>query len=188
MKIKLTQQPKRNLFTLNQLKALPEQELVLNANGNLNPNSPLIVRQLPKKLKIDYNPPTPADIGPVLNYDNSPLFVGKPNIHDVAQGYVADCYFLASLAAIAFVREDIPPFFVSKQNPNYYMVRYQGNVEDHVFINADLGYSEDRIPPSGAIWVPMFEKSYAFYRMRANTYSSLNYGYPPLPQLGFTQQ
>src|ERR1035437_1619142 len=147
--LKLTKEPVKNSFTRDQLKTMPGYGLVLNEKGRLRTDSPLIVslKSLTQhNLKIDYSPPNPSDIGPVTNYDSSPLFGDPISIHDVAQGQIADCYYLASLAAIAFVRPDVTKYLIIKQSANKYMARYNGYngatfAEDHVFINADLGWN-----------------------------------------------
>ncbi len=54
---------------------------------------------------------------------------------------------------------------------------YRNGVESVVRVDADLSSVESAVSGSGGIWVPIFEKAYAFYRTASNTYASLNSGW-----------
>jgi hypothetical protein len=58
-------------------------------------------------LQVPYSVKQPTEVKPstsasfmAMYDDNLPLFCGSPNLADIAQGSIADCFFLASLLAI----------------------------------------------------------------------------------------
>ncbi len=132
---------------------------------------------------------------------------GIPLDTDIAQGDIADCYFLSSLGIVA---ERAPQRIQAMINPNgdgTYTVRFiDGKTADYVTVNSMLpvdsngmfvaaGYGSFASTSTNVLWPSLIEKAYAqlagegwsraYDGKTANSYDSLNYGQdiPSLAQI-----
>ncbi|MCK5945269.1 MAG: hypothetical protein KAI24_24990, partial [Planctomycetes bacterium] len=131
--------------------------------------------------------PQPLAGHSVLLMDKSaqPLFgPGGPSEDDVLQGAVGDCYFMAVLSAIAHQQPEEIRKMVTSLGDGSYAVRFFRNGQPcYVRVDGDLwttlgGAVQYAKPgPSGAIWVPIVEKAFAFFREGAGTFASINGGH-----------
>jgi hypothetical protein len=113
------------------------------------------------------------------NFSGNPLFVNGPQFNDIRQGENGDCYFLASLGALA---QNEPQDIVQAIAPlgdGTYAVRYYRNGQAvYLRIDGDLPVNGGslcyaRAGSQGQIWAPLMEKAYAFFRYGQNSYTSL---------------
>jgi len=120
------------------------------------------------------------------DFSDRPLFVGTPGIPDVRQGYIGDCYFLASLASLTLTDVHFIEQMVTELGDGTYAVRfYDDGSPQYVRVDAELptfsaaSYSlvYADTGPDGQIWVPIVEKAYAHFRYGLNTYASLQAGW-----------
>lgn len=115
-----------------------------------------------------------------------PLFSPDgPRMTDIIQGQVDDCYFLVALAAVAKVR----PSFITRHavdlGDGTFAVRFKGIFgEEYVRVDADLPTDSDTgvfisaARGNNSIWVPIWEKAFAFFRRNEGTYASIGSGNP----------
>jgi hypothetical protein len=130
---------------------------------------------------------------------------GAPSYNDVAQGYAADCYFLAALGQLAVQSpQTIENMFVDNGDGTYTVRFYNNGVADYVTVNSELPvnsqgqfvyagydqYGQPAIVNSGTnvLWVALAEKAYAQlaeegwsradHGAYANAYDSIGYGWP----------
>jgi hypothetical protein len=118
------------------------------------------------------------------NYADHPLFNGTPTYNDIAQGYVGDCYYLASLASLADSDPDILRQMIVSLGDGTYAVRfYRNNQEVYLRLDADLpiysgtSLSYAKITPDNEIWVALAEKAYCYFRYGQNSYDSISGGW-----------
>jgi Ca2+-binding RTX toxin-like protein len=106
-------------------------------------------------------------------YDANPLFgsTGNPSRDDINQGLLGDCYFLATLSAVAdkqpeLLRESI----VELGDGTYAVMFYENGSSRYYRVDNDLpakvgensaAYAQPGM--NGAIWVPLMEKAYAMH-------------------------
>jgi Ca2+-binding RTX toxin-like protein len=114
-------------------------------------------------------------------FSNRPLFsTGGPNIDDIDQNGLGDCYFLAGLGAVAKANPDrIRQHIVELgdgtfgvQFSNTY-IRLDGDLPTDTFgspVYAGLG-------TGGVLWAALMEKAFAYYRFNDSNYASLNGGW-----------
>jgi len=119
-----------------------------------------------------------------VSFASRPLFVDAPEYNDVAQGYLGDCYYLASLASIADTDPGIIRQTIAPMGDGTYAVRfYRNGQEVYLRIDADLPVTSGsclayaKLSPEGETWVPLLEKAYAYFRYGQNSYASLNGGW-----------
>jgi autotransporter passenger strand-loop-strand repeat protein len=100
--------------------------------------------------------------------DNAPLFApgGVPSVNDVNQGYLGDCYLLASLAEVAqFEPQDISSMFTVNGNGTFGVRFLIGGTPIYVTVNQQLPYysgSQTLIGNAAQdIWACLVEKAYA---------------------------
>ncbi|OWK43661.1 C2 family cysteine protease [Fimbriiglobus ruber] len=138
---------------------------------------------------------------------------GVPSYNDVAQGYAADCYFLASLGQLALQSpQEVESMFTNNGDGTYTVRFYENGVPDYVTVNSDLpvtssgtfayaGYYQYGQPTtvssgSNVLWVALAEKAYAQLAEEGwsradhgaydNSYDSINYGWPTTVQSQLT--
>jgi Calpain family cysteine protease/RTX calcium-binding nonapeptide repeat (4 copies) len=118
------------------------------------------------------------------DFSDNPLFSSAgPSPTDVRQGYVGDCYFMATLAAIARVNPDIIRQSVADLGDGTYAVRFRaGGLETYIRVDGDLPTSGNtpayaRLGAQGSTWVAILEKAFAYYRNGSGTYASLGGGW-----------
>jgi hypothetical protein len=129
---------------------------------------------------------------------------GVPGYNDVAQGNAADCYFLSSLGQIALQAPAAIQGMFTDNGDGTYTVRFFNNgVADYVSVDGELpvasdgafayaGYDQFGQPAAvggtNVLWVALAEKAYAQLAEEgwsradhgsfANSYDSINYGWP----------
>lgn len=143
----------------------------------------------------------PIDIGETHSSSSSsepsmgPLMGEGPQITDVNQGLVGDCYFMAAIASLAHQYEigmiqmslgNTPtnPLFnrlydlVVDLGDGTYAVQYKQNGAP-LYVRVDGAFSTSYAHPgsSGDLWALVMEKSYAYIHTGANSYASLNGGW-----------
>lgn len=117
------------------------------------------------------------------NFKSNPLFAsGGPSKDDVFQGSVGDCYYVASVAAIADANPEFIRRMVVDLGDGTYAVRFYRNaVPTFVRVDADLWVENGtpkyaKLGQEGSIWVPIVEKAYCFFRKQLSNYPSIASG------------
>jgi hypothetical protein len=118
------------------------------------------------------------------SFSKDPLFSANgPQANDVVQGNLGDCYYLASLAAIARtdpnqIRQDIVQL-----SDGSYMVRLDtgvSNVYEHIDsllpASAGGGLVYAQLGQGNSTWVAVMEKAFAVFRNGANSYANIGTG------------
>ena len=127
-----------------------------------------------------------ADAGMVYrNFSNKPLFADNgPVADDVNQGYLGDCYFLATLSSTAKVDANVIKQSVVELGDGTYAVKFVKNGSEVYYRvdgqlptwgNGALAYANTGTQNS--VWVAIMEKAYAFFRTGAGTYASIESGW-----------
>ena len=115
----------------------------------------------------------------VVTLTDRSLFGQGPTINDIVQGRLADCYWDAGLAGLAYVVPDRLEDTGVDLGDGTYLVRFiRNNTPSFVRVDSDFDLLNNISGPNGNIWGMVYEKAYAFFRKGANTYDSLNYGFP----------
>lgn len=122
----------------------------------------------------------PTDSGPLVNLGYPIWETGGPVITDINQGYLADCYFLAALGALANTvngRKYLQTILIPDPDvANGVICIYTRNgvqtrIHCDILVNNTTGNTS-----FNDLWPEIFEKTYALFRSGADTYASLNYG------------
>ena len=129
--------------------------------------------------------PTPTSYGRAwVDFSNRPLFVDGPQYDDIIQGYVGDCYYLASLASLADTDPNLMRQMITDLGDGTYAVRfYRDNQEVYLRLDGDLpvtggtSLAYARLTPDGETWVALAEKAYAYFRYGQNSYASISGGW-----------
>src|SRR6185369_8574214 len=123
------------------------------------------------------------------------LFVNGPALTDIAQGYLGDCYLLASFGAVARINPGAISSMFTDNGDGTFTVRFFNNgAADYVtvdrmlpasggqFIFANMGRSMS--DPNNELWVALAEKAYAQLNEEAwighgsaNAYQALSGGW-----------
>lgn len=101
-----------------------------------------------------------------------------PQMTDVRQGRVGDCYFLAGLSATAKANPDrIRQGIVDLGDGTYGVQFFRNGVVSFVRVDADLptvnGAAWYARPTNGSLWAPLMEKAYAMFRRTDGQYASI---------------
>ncbi len=132
------------------------------------------------------DPLTTRDSYVYKDFSNYELFVGSPDLEDINQGAVGNCYYLAALGGLALSDPEIINQMVTDLGDGTYAVRFfDAGQEVYVRVDGQLpAYSESsnylvyaKQGPDGEIWMPIVEKAYAHFRYGENTYDSLSGGW-----------
>lgn len=128
-------------------------------------------------------------VDPTATYAYSSTFVGKPlfadgpQYNDIRQGALGDCYFLASLSAIAQTDPGLIQQSITALGDGTYAVRfYSAGVEKYYRVDAQLptSYSNPAYAKltrnGGELWVALLEKAFAQFRKGTNSYPSIEAG------------
>ena len=113
------------------------------------------------------------------SFSGNPLFVNGPQFSDIHQGANGDCYFLASLGALAQNEPQAIQQAISPLGDGTYVVRFYRNGQAvYLRLDADLPVNGSSLSyahtgSQGQIWAPLMEKAYAFFRYSQNSYASL---------------
>ena len=148
---------------------------------------------IPVSLELDgqsLDDPLPMANGFSLqNFAANPLFAGGgPTKDDIFQGGVGDCYFMATLSAIADANPDYIKQMVIDLGDGTYAVRFHdASQEIYVRVDADLWVDGGMLEyadlgQEASLWVPIVEKAYAFFRKGQGTYASIAYGNSTTPE------
>lgn len=126
---------------------------------------------------------------------NGNLFNSTPSRADAKQGYLGDCYFIASVAAIADSNATAVRNMFIDNGDGTYTVRFFNGTADYVTVNRRLpSYSNGTLGYSGlgqsitstatTLWIALAEKAYAQWnetgnagRDGTNRYSSIEGGW-----------
>jgi hypothetical protein len=119
------------------------------------------------------------------NFSNLPLFSNAgPNVNDINQGDLGDCYFLSTLSAIAKVDPAVIRKDIVNNNDGTYTVNFtSGSTKKQVRVNADLPtWSDGQLAYAGlgagnSMWVAILEKAFADFRTGAKSYGSIEGGW-----------
>ncbi len=126
----------------------------------------------------------PTDSGAETRLTHSSLFGTGASMNDINQTGLADCYFLAPLASLAYSEPQKLMNMAVDLGDGTYAFRFQrAGVTSYVRVDGDLAtgywnYGLGNATPGadGNQWGSLFEKAYAFFRSGSNTYASLNWG------------
>ena len=111
---------------------------------------------------------------------NGNLFNGTPSRADAKQGYLGDCYFIASVAAIADSNATAVRNMFIDNGDGTYTVRFFNGSADYVtvnrrlpsFSNGTLGYSglgQSITTTATTLWIALAEKAYAQWNETGNS-------------------
>lgn len=120
------------------------------------------------------------------DFSSRPLFSSNgPGADDVKQGWLGDCYYLATLSSIADVSPDKIRESVVDLGDGTYAVQFFSNAGAPVFVRVDgdlpawswgdTAYAG--MGDQGSIWAPIMEKAYAYFRYNEGSYASLEGGW-----------
>ncbi len=133
--------------------------------------------------------PLPGEPGLTeTNFKALPLFGPKgPQLSDIVQGNVGDCYFLATLGAMVQTDPASIRRLVVDLGDGTYAVNFSNASGQSVFVrvDADLWTNAAGSPvfaglgPQKALWVAVVEKAWAFYRADVGNYPSIAGGDSP---------
>lgn len=95
--------------------------------------------------------------------DTNPVFAATgPGINDINQGYLGDCYLLASLGEVASRDPSlITSMFTDNGNGTYGVRFYLGGVARYVTVNTMLANGGTEFNRGTDIWASLAEKAYA---------------------------
>jgi hypothetical protein len=118
------------------------------------------------------------------NFADTPIFADGPQYDDIVQGYIGDCYYIASLASLADTDPVIIEQMVTPLGDGTYAVRFnRSGREVYLRVDADLPVNSSgnliyaRSGPDGELWVPIVEKAYCYFRYGQNSYASISGGW-----------
>jgi hypothetical protein len=119
------------------------------------------------------------------SFAGDPLFSSAgPAANDIVQGDLGDCYFVASLSAIAQtdpnqIRQD-----VVELSDGTFLVRFMnGNKAVYEHVDADLPVNSGgnlvyaQLGAGNSVWVAIMEKAFAEFRNGANSYQNISSGW-----------
>jgi hypothetical protein len=118
------------------------------------------------------------------NFAGNPLFADNgPTSDDVAQGYLGDCYFLATLSSIASVDPTVIRERIVDLGDGTYAVQLKKNgAETFVRVDADLAVNRSSLAyadlgAQNSTWVALMEKAFAMVRTTAQSYAGIEAGW-----------
>lgn len=191
----MTPTPEQNRALFNRMTRQPHTErLDTELRARMfrlpNPSEILFVENLPAvgaSTPIILPMTNPTDGVGYTDQSALPLIAPTgPSIHDVLQGTIPDCYFDVCLGGMALLRPDTVTNQVMKSGVKVRTRYIAGGVDTWMEQDALLPTNADRWGSN--TWVAFYEKSYAYWRGKLNTYASLSFGNPitPFGQLGFS--
>ena len=108
-----------------------------------------------------------------------PMFgASGPNMNDVNQGYLGDCYLLSSLAEVARQNPSaIASMFTDNGNNTYGVRFYYNGVAEYVTVNNALANGGTAFNAGPDLWASLAEKAYAqFQAINLDTGNTIDYG------------
>jgi hypothetical protein len=145
-----------------------------------NINAPLI-----HKLTT-INPSTTSKSITYKSFASDPLFASNgPTISDINQGYLGDCYLLATLSSVVktdptLIKNDI----AVDGNGVYTITLGTGKTAQHINVNSDLPVLRDgsvayaQLGNQNCLWVALMEKAYVEYAApKAMSYAAIEGGW-----------
>ena len=190
---KFTREPPRIRHTQAEILARPGAKLALAGLAASVGAAP--VGAAPVVTITEVSPPEPTDSGQLVDYSATPLFSSPLSIHDVHQGRLADCYYLAVIAGIIFQRPDLIPHIIGRYDAahakGFFYIPDNYPKVNIMEIGVDTLLETGDAAVITSTYVPLLEKMYVWFRggrQGNNTWASLNWGYEgsALMDLGFT--
>jgi hypothetical protein len=136
----------------------------------------------------DLADPTVDDVAVTYkNFSAKPLFASTgPSADDIVQGYVGDCWYLSTLAAIARTNPNAIRQAIVELGDGTYAVQFENDNGTTAFVRVDgdlpmnewgdLEYAG--LGKQDSLWVALMEKAYASFREAGqSTYASLDGGW-----------
>ena len=119
------------------------------------------------------------------DFSGDPLFSSLgPSPNDVRQGFVGDCYYVATLSSIAKADPNLIRQSIVDLGDGTYAVHYVRNGTDvYIHVDGQLPvWSPGDIAYAGlgqqnSLWVALMEKAYAFFRYDLASYASIDGGW-----------
>jgi hypothetical protein len=122
------------------------------------------------------------------NFSSNPLFATTgPSCDDIVQGYVGDCWYLSTLAAIARTNANAIKQAVVELGDGTYAVQFANADGSKVFVRVDGdlpqsawgGMQYAGFGKQNSLWVAIMEKAYACFREAGSVanYASLDGGW-----------
>jgi len=148
--------------------------------GNLGAgSSSTLLNNLVDKWFMGSDEPEITGSGISYRTANGNLFNGSPSRADSRQGYLGDCYFIASVAAIADTNANAVRNMFIDNGDGTYTVRFFNGTADYVTVNRRLpSYSNGTLAYSGlgqsitstatTLWIALAEKAYAQWNETGN--------------------
>lgn len=120
----------------------------------------------------------------VQNFKNNALFSDNgPVADDVEQGYLGDCYYLATLGAVAEVEPSKIRESVVELGDGTYAVQFTKNGKElFVRVDADLAVNGSALAyadlgAGNSLWVAIMEKAFAYVRTGVASYAAIEAGW-----------
>jgi len=117
------------------------------------------------------------------DFSSDPVFADGPQYNDIRQGNLGDCYFLASLASLAYTDPGIIRQMIAPLGDGTYAIRFYDYNQQPVYLRVDgwlplWGNSPAyaNLTPDNELWVALAEKAYAQYQ-GSNAYSNISGGW-----------
>ena len=115
----------------------------------------------------------------ISNVASNPLFAtAGPTKDDIDQDGIGDCYYLATLSAIARVNPDRIRQSVVELGDRTYAVRFfKDGAEQYFRVDGDLPTKAANAGLEKSTWVQMMEKAWAFFRNNDSDWNSIEGGW-----------
>lgn len=108
-----------------------------------------------------------------------------PQVQDITQGQLGDCFMLAALGAVAKANPQVIRQSMTDLGDGTYAVRFLTStgetylrVDGTLPVDASGNLIYAKQGARGSIWVPIFEKAYAIHRLGTSSYAALEGGFP----------
>jgi Ca2+-binding RTX toxin-like protein len=125
--------------------------------------------------------PTPNMGDAYMDFTGNPLFAsGGPSKDDIDQEGVPDCWFMATLSAVAKMNANRIRQSVCDLGDGTYAVRFwDGSTQKYYRVDHQLAPGTSAgLGTQNSMWVPIMEKALCFFRRNEGTYASAGWGWP----------
>ncbi len=168
------------------------------SNGRLpaEPADAIKISSVGKKFDmVDYGAPAPVQplfrMGIEVDHSDRPLFPHEPNINDIAQGLVGDCFYLTALTNIVSMNPDFIKDAMRDNMDGTVTVRLYSKDEygkyEPVYVTVDKKVDSYGGAFSGGgencVWVDCFERALATSGMYSFRHQRRNYWKPVPPNI-----